>query len=171
MLSWQQCVYRRWDMWTWVINCTDMTETETDRQREMASSRPSLMIEALLTVFSDCCDIWHVTETCAAYQKGFLWNSWRNKAETRVHRYDEVIFCAVNSRVKINCKQSKSLLTLASPAMGHCGMCPLYLQQFFQCTVSSCLHHLLPQQRDNVVTSRLRSAFKFPVPFARTNKF
>ena len=36
---------------------------------------------------------------------------------------------------------------------------------------SSCLHHLLPQQRDNVVTSRLRSAFKFPVPFARTNKF
>jgi len=34
---------------------------------------------------------------------------------------------------------------------------------------SSCLHHLLPQQRDNVVTFRLRSAFKFPVPFTRTN--
>jgi len=36
---------------------------------------------------------------------------------------------------------------------------------------SPCLHHLIPQQRDNVVTSRLRSAFKFPVPFARTNNF
>ena len=35
---------------------------------------------------------------------------------------------------------------------------------------SSCLHHL-PQQRDDVVTSTLRSAFKFPVPFVRTNKF
>jgi len=36
---------------------------------------------------------------------------------------------------------------------------------------SSCLHHLLPQQRDNVVTSRLRLASKFPVPLVRTNKF
>ena len=36
---------------------------------------------------------------------------------------------------------------------------------------SSCLYHLLPQQRDDDVTCRLRSAFKLPVPFVRTNKF
>jgi len=30
---------------------------------------------------------------------------------------------------------------------------------------TSHLHHLLPQQRDDTVTSRLRSASKFPVPF------
>jgi len=36
---------------------------------------------------------------------------------------------------------------------------------------SSCLHHLFPQQHYDVVTSRLRSAFKFPVPLVRTNKF
>jgi len=36
---------------------------------------------------------------------------------------------------------------------------------------SSCLHHLFPQQRDDVVTSRLRSAFKFPMPPVRTYKF
>ena len=36
---------------------------------------------------------------------------------------------------------------------------------------TSCLHHLLPQQCDDTVTSRLHSASKFPVLFVRTNKF
>jgi len=35
----------------------------------------------------------------------------------------------------------------------------------------SCLHHLLLQQHDDVVTSTLCSSIKFPVPFFRTNKF
>ena len=36
---------------------------------------------------------------------------------------------------------------------------------------TSCLHHLLPQQRNDTVTSSWHSASKFPVPFVRTNKF
>jgi len=35
---------------------------------------------------------------------------------------------------------------------------------------SSCLYHLLSQQRDIVVTSRLCSAFKFPVPLVRSGQ-
>ena len=36
---------------------------------------------------------------------------------------------------------------------------------------SSCLHHLLPPERDQQITSRLRHCNKFPVPRTRTKKF
>ena len=34
-----------------------------------------------------------------------------------------------------------------------------------------CIHHLIPEQRDVNVLSRLRNPSKYPVPFARTERY
>ena len=46
-------------------------------------------------------------------------------------------------------------------------------KKFFQSLLepSSCLHHILPDERNPEIISRLRSANKYPVPFARTERF
>ena len=46
-------------------------------------------------------------------------------------------------------------------------------RRFFSriCNVNNCLHYLLPKQRDSRITNSLRTAKKFPVPFAKTTRF
>ena len=48
-----------------------------------------------------------------------------------------------------------------------------HAESFFKSILdqSSCLHHLLPQKRDDAVVSRLRSSKPLPLPFVRTKKF
>jgi hypothetical protein len=36
---------------------------------------------------------------------------------------------------------------------------------------SCCIHHLVPEKRDESLRSRLRNSFQYQVPFARTEKY
>ena len=52
--------------------------------------------------------------------------------------------------------------------------CIQYLSQtLFESMVrpNCCIHHLIPEQRDVNVLSRLRNPSKYPVPFARTERY
>ena len=46
-------------------------------------------------------------------------------------------------------------------------------QSFFKKTLStnSCLHTLLPPERNNEVLSKLRKPLKYPVPYSRTKRY
>ena len=51
--------------------------------------------------------------------------------------------------------------------------CQQLTMHFFSmiCDVNNCLHYLLPEQRDSRITNSLRTAKKYPVPFAKTTRF
>ena len=49
-------------------------------------------------------------------------------------------------------------------------LCQRLFQQLARST-DSCMRYLLPDMHDSIITNRLRSANKFPLIFAKTNKF